>query len=87
MHRLVLAFAGLTYHIVENLMSQLISSQLLAYIFEKSGKQGWSWSAGFWEASWSESTLFSKQDIKLSRFIGLKHKYHILKCHWNESPD
>ena len=42
-----------------------IYSQDSRYKLKQSGKQFGSWSAGFWEASWSGSTLFSKQDIPM----------------------
>ena len=37
--------------------------QLEACIYKKGEKQCGSWSAGFWEASWSGSATFSKHDI------------------------
>ena len=45
----------------------LLGYQLLVCIYKWSAKLCGSWSAGFLEASWSGSTLFSKKDISAER--------------------
>ena len=60
--------------------SNLLSGILLSVcIYKQSWKQCGSWSAGFWEASWSWSSLLSKQDILISR-VSMVKDYCLSDC-------
>ena len=73
-----------SFYILHFLSNKLAGSQSLTCMYMQSWNQCRSWSVGFFEASWSGSTLFSKPDIsrlsmvrvKMFRWLKSSHRSH-----------